>query len=99
MKLDKTLIRSEHARGIYFSSLYDNTAEFLRGDITEDKLVKSFDTSTESLVNIWKEKYATKRITNLKEQGRVSNETLFYDDLITLSWDETKEKYLTQVGR
>ena len=99
MKLDKTLIRSEHARGIYFSSLYDNTAEFLRGDITEDKLVKSFDTSTESLVNIWKEKYAAKRITNLKEQGRVSNETLFYDDLITLSWDETKEKYLTQVGR
>ena len=99
LKLDKKLIRSEHARGIYFSSLYDNTAEFLRGDITEDKLVKSFDTSTESLVNIWKEKYATKRITNLKEQGRVSNETLFYDDLITLSWDETKEKYLTQVGR
>ena len=99
MKLDKSLIRSEHARGIYFSPLYDNTAEFLRGDITEDKLVKSFDTSTEALVNIWKEKYATKRITNLKEQGRVSNETLFYDDLITLSWDETKEKYLTQVGR
>jgi len=99
MKIDKSLIRSEHARGIYFSPLYDNTAEFLRGEIGKEKLQKSFDTSTESLVNIWKEKYATKRITSLKEQGRVSNETLFYDDLTVLSWDQTKEKYLVQVGR
>jgi hypothetical protein len=97
--LDKALIRSEHARGIYFSPLYDNTAEFLRGDIKEDKLKKSFDTSTEALVQIWKDKYATKRINNLKEQDRVSHETLFYDNLTTLTWEETKEMYLNQVGR
>lgn len=99
MKLPKDLIKSAHARGIYFSPLYDNTAEFLRGDITEDKLVKSFDTSTEALVQIWKEKYATKRIKNLKESNRVSDETLFYDNLTTLTWEETKEMYLNQVGR
>lgn len=97
--IDKELIRSEHARGIYFSPLYTNTNEFLRKEITEDKLVKAFDTSYEALVGIWKDKYAGKRIKSLVEQGRVSSESLFYDDLIYMDWEETKEKYLTQVGR
>ena len=61
--IDKSIVRSEHQRGIYYSPLYTNTCEFLRGEISEDKLVKSFDTSTEYLVNLWKDKYARKRIT------------------------------------
>jgi len=99
LNIPKELIRSEHARGIYFSPLYDNTNEFLRGEITEKELVKSFDTSYDYLSNLWKEKYASKRIRSLKEQGRVSSETLFYNDLVFLTWEETKEKYLSQVGR
>jgi len=35
----------------------------------------------------------------LKKQDRVSTETHFYDDIIFLSWEETKAKYLPQVGR
>jgi hypothetical protein len=35
----------------------------------------------------------------LKKKNNVSYETLFYDDLIMLSWEETKKKYLPQVGR
>lgn len=97
--IPKELIKSEHHRGIYFSPLYNNTNEFLRGEITEDKLVKSFDTSYKALTDLWKEKYAAKRIKSLAEQGRVSSERLFYDDLIYLDWEETKEKYLSQVGR
>lgn len=99
LQIPKELIRAEHARGIYFSPLYNNTNEFLRGDITEDKLVKSFDTSYEYLTDLWKNKYASKRIRSLKEQNRVSSERLFYDDLTYLTWDQTKEKYLSQVGR
>ena len=99
LSVPKELIRSEHQRGIYFSPLYDNTNEFLRGEIDDSKLVKSFDTSYEALTNLWKEKYASKRIRSLVEQNRVSSEKLFYDDLIYLSWEETKEKYLAQVGR
>lgn len=97
--IPKELIRSEHQRGIYFSPLYDNTNEFLRGEITEKDLKKSFDTSYFAIANLWKDKYASKRIRSLKEQNRVSTETLFYDDLIYLTWEETKEKYLSQVGR
>jgi hypothetical protein len=97
--IPKELIRTEHQRGIYFSPLYDNTCEFLRKEIKDDVLVKSFDTSEEALTNIWKTKYAKGRIRQLQKKNNVSYESLFYDDLIYLSWEETKEKYLPQVGR
>lgn len=99
LKIPKELVKCAHQRGIYFSPLYDNTCEFLRKEITEDKLVKSFDTSETALANIWKTKYAKGRISMLKKKNNVSYETLFYDDLIFMSWEETKAKYLPQVGR
>ncbi len=99
LKIPKELVKCAHQRGIYFSPLYDNTPEFLRKEITEDKLVKSFDTSVEALTEIWKTKYAKGRISMLKKKNNVSYESLFYDDLIYLTWEETKVKYLGQVGR
>ena len=99
LEIPKNLIRTEHQRGIYFSPLYNNTNEFLRKEIGDDQLVKSFDTSEEGLANIWKTKYAKGRISMLKKKNTVSYETLFYDDLIYLSWEDTKSKYLPQVGR
>jgi hypothetical protein len=97
--IDKKLIKSDHARGIYFGELYENTKEFLKEEITADKLIRKFDNSTEALTDLWKNKYAKKRLASLKKQGRVSTETHFYDDIIYLSWEETKSKYLPQVGR
>lgn len=97
--IPKELIRTEHQRGIYFSPLYNNTNEFLRKEIGDAELVKSFDTSEETLSNIWKTKYAKGRIRQLQKQNKVSYDTLFYDSLIYLSWEETKERYLPQVGR
>jgi hypothetical protein len=99
LSIPKEIIRAEHHRGIYFSPLYNNTYEFLRGEIKEDQLVKSFDTSYGALVSIWKDKLVKGRIKQLVKKGNVSYETLFYDDLIYLSWEETKAKYLSQVGR
>jgi hypothetical protein len=97
--IDKKLIKSEHARGIYFSELFKNTKEYLREEIQEDKLIRAFNNSTEALTHLWKTKYAKKRIESLITQGRMSKETLFYDDIIYLNWEETKKKYLFQVGR
>lgn len=92
-------IQSDHQRGIYFCHLYNNTCEFLRKEITEDKLVKRFDNSVGNLVNIWKEKYAGKRVRSLLEQDRYSKETLWYGDIIYLTWAECRDKYIKQVGR
>ena len=100
LDIPKDIIKSDHQRGIYWSSLYDNSREFLRGEIEENQLVKSIDTSTEALSELWKEKYARKRINNLINNDRINlNETLFYDELCFLSWEECKEKYLPDVGR
>ena len=99
LEIPKELIRSEHARGIYFTPLYDKSCEFLRKDCEESELTKSFDTSVESLTNIWKTKHAKPRIKQLVKKQRNNNETLFYDDLTVLTWQEAKDKYLPQVGR
>ena len=37
--VDRNKTRSDHQRGIYFSSFYTNTPEFLRGEIEEKNLV------------------------------------------------------------
>ena len=97
--IDKKLQKSEHARGIYFGELYSNTREYLREEIKEDQLVRSFDNSVEYLTDLWKNKYAKKRIASLIKQDRVSKESHFYDDIIYLTWEETKAKYLKDVGR
>jgi hypothetical protein len=97
--IDKKLIKSDHARGIYFGELFTNTREFLREETNTTGLTRAFDNSTEALTELWKTKYARKRIASLKKQDRVSKETHFYDDIIYLSWEETKQKYLPQVGR
>ena len=97
--IDKKLIKSDHARGIYFGELFTNTREFLREETNTTGLTRAFDNSTEALTDLWKNKYAKKRLASLKKQGRVSTETHFYDDIIYLSWEETKQKYLPQVGR
>ncbi len=94
----KELIRTAHARGIYWCPLYDKTVEFLRAEDSTG-IKKNFDTSVEALVEIWKKDLAKPRISILKKKDKVSKETLFYDDLITLTWQETKDKYLGQVGR
>ena len=98
LSVPKELIRTAHARGIYWCPLYDKTVEFLRGEDSTG-IKKNFDTSVEALVEIWKKDLAKPRISILKKKDKVSKETLFYDDLITLSWQETKDKYLGQVGR
>lgn len=99
LNVPKEIVKSEHQRGVYFTRLYENTYEYLRGEIKEEQLKKRFDCSTESLVKVWKNKHASKRVKTLVERNQFSKETLYYDDVIFLSWEETKEKYLKDVGR
>lgn len=99
LNIPKELIRTDHARGIYWSPLYDNTIDYLNKRIEDKDLVKSFDTSVGTLTNIWKNKHAKPRIKQLVKKGRNNNDTLFYDDLAVLTWNQAKEKYLVQVGR
>ena len=99
----ESLEKANYTHGEYqVISGFDNlkNAKLLNFTIEEKDLVKSFDTSTEALSELWKERYARKRITNLVKNDRTNlTETLFYDDVCFMSWAETKEKYLGEVGR
>jgi Domain of unknown function (DUF4338) len=99
MNVPKEVIKTDHARGIYFTPLYDKTCEFLRGDDDGKDMTKLFDTDIGSISNLWKMKHAKPRIKQLVKKDKVSHESLFYDDLIYLTWEEAKNKYLPQVGR
>jgi hypothetical protein len=99
LDIPKELVETNHQRGIYFCPLFTNTSEYLRKEIEEDKLVKRFDNSVDSLSQIWKEKYAKKRVEALLAKDKYSTNTLFYDDLIGLQWEECKKRYLKEVGR
>ena len=99
LNVPKELIRSEHARGIYWCPLYAETCEFLRGEHDGKNMKKCFDSSVNDLSNIWKQKHAKPRIKQLVKKSRVSNESLFYDDLAIMTWQQAKEFYLPQVGR
>jgi len=87
-------------RGVYFANMYENGLEFLRGEIDDSELVmkKKFGNDYEYIVNWWKKK-AIKRYTKLFEEKRIKPEVLFYGDVVDMSWEETKEKYLGEVGR
>lgn len=81
-------------RGVYWCPLYENTNSFLKMETTEVGN-KKFDNSVNALSNLWKEKYASKRVS----QNKNIVDALFYDDMLQLDWKNIKEKYLKDVGR
>jgi len=87
-------------RGVYMAMMYENGCEYLRNEITEDKLIlkDKFKKGTE-YINKWWKKHAISRYTKLHDEGRIKPEHLFYIDAIGISWEEMKEKYLSEVGR
>ena len=87
-------------RGVYFAQMYDNGNEFLRNEITEDqlKIKQKFADGDEYTMKWWKPK-AIRRYEKLHEEGRIKPEPLFYLDIIGMSWEDAKKKYLNEVGR
>jgi hypothetical protein len=87
-------------RGVYMAMMYENGCEFLRNEITEDKLIlkPKFEQGVE-YINKWWKKHAISRYTKLHDEGRIKPEHLFYIDAIGISWEEMKAKYLSEVGR
>ena len=72
---------TEHRKGLYFSSIYENGRQFLCGEINEDALVvdKKFN---EDRIEWWQQK-AIKRYNKLHEDDKLNNDTLWYDRLDT----------------
>lgn len=61
----RTLTTHGNRRGIYWCDRGENTSEFLKGI---DKEFKPYDLSVDTLVNHWKERWAYKRLDNIKQK-------------------------------
>jgi hypothetical protein len=87
-------------RGIFYADIYENGKEFLRGEIEEKdlKMKKKYNDDSDYVMNWWKPK-AIRRYGKLFDENRLKPEKLFYGDLVGMSWEETKEQYLGEVGR
>ena len=70
---------SEHRKGLYFADIYKNGREFLCDEISEDDLIVN-DRFDSDLLEWWQTK-AIKRYTKLHDEGRLDENTLWYDDL------------------
>jgi len=97
-KLGISVPNNSAPRGVYYCKLFENSNNFLSKKTTEIGK-KSFDNRLEVLVDLWKKKYAEKRVTNLLKDGRYNKNFLYYEDLIGMDWKETRKKYLSEVGR
>jgi len=87
-------------RGVFFANMYDNGLEYLRNEIDDSELVmKKKFVEDYDYINRWWKKKAIKRYTKLLEQDRIKDETLYYIDMFDISWEEARERYLTDVGR
>jgi len=87
-------------RGVYFADIYENGKEFFKSNIEEKDLVmkEKYLLDYDRIINWWKPK-AIRRYEKLHSENRLKPEQLFYSDIMDMSWEETKQKYLGEVGR
>jgi hypothetical protein len=87
-------------RGVYYANLYENGNEYLCSKIDENDLVlkKKFMQGIDYTMQWWKPK-AINRYLKLHSENKLKPETLFYYDVVGMSWERCKEKYLGEVGR
>lgn len=89
-----------HERGVYFSSFYENTKEFLCGKIGESelRLKPLFKDDVNAIMDWWRPR-AIKRYLQLKTEGRLKTERQFYNHLGQMDYDTAKEVFFDEVGR
>ena len=90
-----TKYRNGIKRGVYFAPLYENTKEFLTNKISEDSLLGA---PSADILPWWEQK-AIKRYTSLYDNRKLKSDILWYSDIMFDSWENTKHKYLQDIGR
>ena len=87
-------------RGVFFANMYENGLEYLRNEIEDKDLVmKQKYVLDYDRINSWWKPKAIRRYTKLFDENRLKPEKLFYADVVGKSWNQTKAKYLKEVGR
>jgi len=92
--ISKSRYKNEFNRGVYFSSFYKNTKEFLTDKIKEEELVLNDKFKSDDIfLNWWKEK-AIKRYTRLYKDKKLQKDILWYGNMKK----EDVKRYLASQG-
>jgi hypothetical protein len=88
-----------YERGVYYSSFYNNTKDFLQNRISEKDLVihPRIEGNINSIMNWWKPK-AINRFKKLYSENNIKNNVLYYLPMCQMTYDEAKEIYFSDVG-
>jgi len=89
---------NEQQKGVYFLNLYENSKEFLRGEIKENELVlrDKVKGGIDYVLDWWTPK-AVKRYSKLKEEKSLKNEVLWYGEINSTkveSWLRSRGVYV-----
>lgn len=89
-----------HERGVYYSMFYENGKEFFQRKIQEDqlKMKELYQKDLTAIMEYWKPR-AIERYKKLKADGRLKADVLFYSDMLNMTYDEAKARFLSEVGR
>ena len=87
-------------RGVYFMEFYQNSRLFLQDKIQQQDLIlhDKVKDDVAGVMNWWKEK-SINRYTNLLENDRIKEDRLYYRKIAQMSWEDTKQLYIGEVGR
>lgn len=88
-------------RGVYYTSFYENTAEFLCNKINDEsalKLNSRYESDVDGMIAWWRKK-AIKRYISLHEQNRLKDDVLYYNKMIDMNYQQAKDNYFNEVGR
>jgi hypothetical protein len=80
--------------------MYDNGLNYLQNEIYDSELImKQKYVEDYDRINTWWKTKAIRRYTTLFNDKRIKPEILFYGDVVGMTWEECKKKYISEVGR
>jgi len=80
LNIDFKKYKNEQSKGVYYLDLYENGNEFLRNEISADKLLPNIKTDLDVLMKWWKNK-SVKRYEKLHKDKKIQTDTLWYEEL------------------
>lgn len=89
-----------YCRGVYYSTFYKNSKEFLRNEIEDSDLEMKplFESGMDGIIDWWVPK-AIKRYKKLKMNNNLKSNVLFYNKMIDMDYDSAKKRFFSDVGR
>ena len=88
-----------YERGVYYATFYENSLDYFQGKIKENDLKEKQKHSDDQLMVDWWKERAIKRYVTLQKEDRLLPEVLYYNTMINDSYENSKERFFSNVGR